>query len=138
MNKHEKEINDLKLFINEVHKNAVNHGWYDADRSFGDIIALIHSELSEAFEFERNKRDKIYMDGRIDYRYHYSGNNYISTVKNENTNKPDGLIVELADVVIRVFDYIGSIKRVDDFIKALQEKHEYNKSRTYKHGGKVL
>jgi len=131
-------MNNLKEFIEDVHKNAMDHGWYDSDRTFGEIIALIHSELSEAFEFERTKRDSVYMDGRIDYRYHYSGGGYISNKPTEVAKKPDGVIVELADVVIRVFDYIGSIKRVDDFIKALEEKHEYNKSRPYKHGGKVL
>jgi len=132
-------MNELKVFIHDVHNNAVAHGWYDEKRTFGDIIALIHSELSEAFEFEREKNNDKYMDGRIDYQYHYSGGGYIATAMNElTTTKPDGVLVELADVVIRVFDYVGSIDRVDDFVKALNEKHEYNKSRPYKHGGKAL
>ena len=40
----------INEFAQEVHSNAVNHGWWEDDRSFGEIIALCHSELSEALE----------------------------------------------------------------------------------------
>lgn len=40
----------LNKFTEEVHQNAVEHGWWDEERSFGDIISLCHSELSEALE----------------------------------------------------------------------------------------
>lgn len=129
----------IKEFIKEVHENAKAHGWHDEQRTFGEIIALIHSELSEALEFERDKNNTRYMKGRIDYRYHYSGGGYIATEPNERTTtKPDGVLPELADVVIRIFDYVGSIDRVDDFIRAVKEKHEFNKTRPYKHGGKTI
>jgi len=129
----------IKEFIKEVHENAKAHGWHDEQRTLGEIIALIHSELSEAVEFERDKNNTRYMKGRIDYRYHYSGDGYIATEPNERTTtKPDGVLPELADVVIRIFDYVGSIDRVDDFIRAVKEKHEFNKTRPYKHGGKTI
>lgn len=127
-------MKELKDLIIDIHENAKAHGWYDEKRSFGDIIALIHSELSEAFEFERDK-NKFSM---VDYHFHYSGGGYIATAPTLVAKKPDGVLPELADVVIRVFDYVGSIDRVDDFIRALKEKHEYNKTRPYKHGGKSL
>ena len=38
----------MNKFAAEVHQNAVEHGWWDEERSFGEIIALCHSELSEA------------------------------------------------------------------------------------------
>lgn len=40
----------------EIHENAVAHGWWDEERSFGDIVALCHSELSEALEEYRTSR----------------------------------------------------------------------------------
>ena len=127
-------MKELKELIVDIHENAKAHGWYDEKRSFGDIIALIHSELSEAFEFERDKNNFK----EVDYQFHYSGNTFKSKESRSFARKPDGVIPELADVVIRVFDYVGSIDRVDDFIRALKEKHEYNKTRPYKHGGKSL
>lgn len=43
-------LTNLTAFASEVHDNAVNHGWWDEERSFGELIALCHSELSEALE----------------------------------------------------------------------------------------
>lgn len=41
---------------------------------------------------------------------------------------------ELADVIIRVLDYCGYAGI--DIDAAISQKHEYNKSRPYRHGGK--
>ena len=49
-------------------------------------------------------------------------------------DKPEGVPAELADVVIRCFDmadYYGI-----DLEEAILEKHEFNKTRPYKHGKK--
>ena len=43
---------------------------------------------------------------------------------------------ECADIIIRVFDASG--KYGIDIGKAILQKHEYNKSRPYRHGGKKL
>jgi NTP pyrophosphatase (non-canonical NTP hydrolase) len=100
----------------EIHKNAKNHGWWDENRTFGEIIALCHSELSEALEEYRNhhKATEIYYRGQ----------------------KPEGIPIELADVIIRILDYCG--KEGIDMREAIKIKHEYNKTRPYKHGGKVI
>ena len=39
---------DLKALQREAHAIAKDHGWWDEERTFGDLIALVHSELSEA------------------------------------------------------------------------------------------
>ena len=104
--------------INEIakaiHKNAVEHGWWDEDRSVAEIIALCHSELSEALEAYRNREPLVW----------------------DNDGKPDGIAVEMIDCVIRVFDYLSHIGV--DIEKIMTEKHEFNKSRPYKHGGKKI
>lgn len=101
------------MTINElaraVHENAVAHGWWDEERSIEEIIALIHSEWSEALEEARAGRPMVYKDmiepfGELcritpdDERY--AGCN----------GKPEGIAVELVDGVIRIFDYLGKCK----------------------------
>ena len=52
INKKNAELKHLSL--NELrdlcHQVAKEHGWWDEERSFGDLIALVHSEVSEALE----------------------------------------------------------------------------------------
>ena len=86
-----------------IHINAVEHGWWETDRPIPEILALIHSEVSEALEAYRN----------------FDNDNFAE---------------ELADVVIRVFDV--SVKLGIDIEKEIIKKHEFNKTRPYRHGGK--
>lgn len=95
----------------EIHLNAKKHGWWDDDRSTAEIIALCHSELSEALEEARNGNP-----------LHYYGID----------GKPEGIAVEMIDCVIRILDYLAHEGvDVDD---VLAKKMKYNEGRPYKHG----
>lgn len=104
----------LNKLAKEIHKNAVLHGWWDEPRGFGEVVALCHSELSEALE---------------EYR---AGNAFEYKVN----GKPEGIAVEMADCIIRILDWCG--KEGIDIDRIIREKHEYNKTRPYRHGGKRL
>lgn len=126
-------IND---FVKEVGENAKNHGWWDGEeRSFGELIALVHSELSEALEEYRENVPGKKLN-RDPFSTYYSGGGYVSTSPSEGCDKPEGIPSELADVVIRVFDMCHHYKI--DIEKMLIEKHEFNKSRPFRHGGKTI
>lgn len=104
----------LNALAEKIHVNAQRHGWWDTPVSFGDVAALVHSEVSEAFEEYRNDNGMFYVkDG-----------------------KPEGIAVELIDAVIRILDYLAS--EGVDIDTVMQMKHEYNKERPYRHGGKKL
>lgn len=56
--------------------------------------------------------------------------------KDEKTGtcKPEGVAVELCDATIRILDYLAYMGV--DVEAVLMAKHEYNKGREYRHGGK--
>lgn len=51
---------------------------------------------------------------------------------NEKNKKPEGVPIELADVIIRCFDMADYYEI--DLEKAIVEKMNFNKDRPYKHG----
>lgn len=104
-------------------KTAEAHGFHQESTTFGDRIALIHSELSEALEDYRALGDEA-----LRYRSVYS--------PETDTVKPEGVGAELADAVIRIFD--AAEHYGIDLEHCIALKMDYNDKRPYMHGGKVL
>lgn len=125
----------LDKWAAEIHQNAVEHGWWDEERSFGDIVALCHSELSEALEEFRNKRPMLYHRCIVGCVCHEErGENSVNC--KDKRDKPEGIAVEMIDCMIRILDWCG--KEGIDVDAILEEKHRFNKARPYRHGGKAL
>lgn len=198
---------DLNEFAKEVHANAVAHGWWETERDPAEIIALIHSEWSEALDEYRAGRPMVWhecMDegqapeDRPVVCEQCTDCYYYGKKCEHRGKKPEGIAVELIDGCIRILDFVahekvslefGSIESLQptppkliadlhyytsyalndvgkygkivehDFIpkwlgvavyealrfihvqgldpeKIMREKHEYNKTRPYRHGGK--
>ena len=123
----------------EIHENAMAHGWWDENRTFPEIVALCHSELSEALEEYRNARPMVYCIDP-DVRVLQCGN-YDNDICCHACNfksgkaKPEGIATEMADCIIRILDWAGA--EGIDMDAIIRAKMDYNKTRPYKHGGKV-
>lgn len=124
-------LNDL---AKEIHENAKAHGWYDDKRSFGEIVALCHSELSEALEEYRSGKPMAYYYPETPCKCNL--NVYATDLDKWHGEKLEGIATEMIDCLIRILDWCGS--EGIDVDKLVRLKHEYNKSRPYKHGGKVI
>ena len=102
-------VNVIAKMAGRVHHWARKKGFWDADRNQGELIALMHSELSEALEGLRHGDPPD---------QHCPG---FSSVE-----------VELADCVIRILDYAaGHGVRLGEAICA---KMDFNATRPRKHG----
>lgn len=95
----------LNTFCRDIH-DSNRTWWYDhmtgkkLDRNKGEMLMLIVSEVAEAMEGER----KDLMDDHLPHRKMSE--------------------VELADALIRIFDYAGAYNM--DLDGAVREKREYN------------
>lgn len=110
----------------EAHKISKEHGWWDKEPTFGSLIALMHSELSEALEeFRAGNRVR---PGQPTPMKYYSGRGYVATDVTECCKKPEGIAVELADCIIRILDWAGRKEvDVDYYIKTMKE-NRYHES----------
>jgi NTP pyrophosphatase (non-canonical NTP hydrolase) len=141
-----KTLNQLR---DEIHANAVEHGFYDADLQlpsfasaavkegiehalFAQKIALIHSELSEALEADR-KNSHANMDAFMENAV---VDNVFNDMRPFNTAFEqfikNTVEDELADVIMRALSLCGHLNV--DVEKSVELKLCYNKQRAYKHG----
>lgn len=140
---------NLNQMAKRCHKIARDHGFWDNERNFGEMIALMHSELSEALEEHRNGNPDHYYKAawspavhpKFDALFFEEGSmktrdgevvTFDDLRKWGATVKPEGAAVELVDAIIRELD---TLYRMGVDIDALfQEKCDYNEGRGFKHG----
>lgn len=109
---------NLNQLAQVIHQIAIDHGWWENERNFGESLALVHSEISEVLE---------------DWRHGYEMTEIVyNKGPHSGLDKPGGIPIELADVIIRVLDLVAFYGI--DIDTAIAEKVEYNRHRPYRHG----
>lgn len=139
-----KVVEGMSILMQAVCYTAHAHGWWPkTGRNMGEMIALMHSELSEGLEAWRDG------DNPNEIRYEYPsatpGNpdgkvllyNKQFTYEDGRVElgKPVGVASEFADTIIRIMDTCETLNI--PLVEALLDKAAYNLSRPYRHGGKL-
>jgi hypothetical protein len=103
-------VDAINKLSEEIHESNVKAGWWTdlktgekKERNVGELLCLVHSEISEAMEGHR----KNLMDDKLPHRKMFE--------------------VELADALIRIFDIAGAHGM--DLGGAISEKRDYNSVR---------
>ncbi len=106
----------IKELMVQSHSTAVEKGWWDTNRNFLEQLMLMVTELAEVAE-------------------EYRDNSELQTMYCGASGKPEGIASEFADVLIRVADTCANYGIPLE--EALVAKLAYNKTRPYRHGGKL-
>jgi NTP pyrophosphatase (non-canonical NTP hydrolase) len=129
-----------RIFLNglaaEVRAVNVANGWFDDSRSFGDGIALLHSEVSEALEAFRSWRTRDATGDPQPMPACCAQSGVGACDDAPHLPKPEGVGSELADVLIRLLDECD--RQGIDLQAEFDRKLAYNATRGHKHGGKSL
>lgn len=137
-----KSLNELR---DEVHQLAREKGWYDdvesppQPRTIAAWICNIHGEISEALEDVRGGRMALAFRDVTDGEVLTRAQRDEALERDEepvSRFKPIGFPSELADALIRILDTCGALGI--DIEDAVRVKHEFNRSRSRRHGGKTL
>lgn len=128
-------LNDL---AKAIHANNVEKGFYEKEKNIGEMLCLIHSEVSEALEADRKGRycdiHPIMLGGIANANYGYTFHDDKVAKEHYELYIKGTFEEEMADIFIRVLD-MCAYKGID-IVAHVSAKIRYNKSREKYHGKK--
>lgn len=122
----------LDMMVDVVQRINTAKGWYDTPRDPSCDAALLHDEVSEYHEEYRTGGPITFIETRL-----------------TSEGKPEGGMIELADIIVRVLDTAGrrrlslrlsttppDVPSFQSLGEAFQTKVAFNCTRPQRHGGK--
>ena len=143
-------IEGLALLQLAIRRNNFEKGWRaetpvgETKRVVSEHTMLLTTEIAEIYEAYRTGEPELWYqhdvktngvprksgpdDGFADQVFLHSDNGDV-------LGKPQGMVSELADVIIRALDFADEYGF--ELIETILEKHDYNLTRPYRHGNKL-
>ena len=143
-------IEGLTLLQQAIRRNNFEKGWRaetpvgETKRVVDQHVALLHSEVTEIYEAYRNNEPELWYQHNVKVNGvpkvsgpddGFADQVFLSNGESDVLGKPQGMVSELADVIIRALDFADEYGF--ELIETILEKHDYNLTRPYRHGGKV-
>lgn len=120
----------LRRAADDVYAVNEANGWFESERTVGEDIALLHSEVSEMLEAFREFGLKDITGHTLTLKHQGDG------LAQVTPPKPEGFGSECADVLIRLLDTCK--RRGIDLGFEFERKLQHNAGRGHRHGGKRL
>lgn len=122
----------LKKLSEEIHKNNIEKGFYEDKKNIGEMLCLVHSEVSEALEADRKSKytnipEKLWVEIEEQPNDAKFRKAFLYNIK-------DTFEDEIADAMIRLMD-LAAYKGID-IERHIRAKVRFNSLRKYKHGKK--
>ena len=122
----------INKLAQEVHQIARSKGFYEREINIGEKLALIHSEVSEALEADRNDSYTSWSNFTKELEVQLKNGHKDAWITAFDLHIKNTFEDELADIMIRVMD-LAACKGID-LQSHIEAKINRNKLREYKHG----
>lgn len=129
-----KNLNELAVLI---HKNNIDKGFYEKEKNIGEMLCLIHSEVSEALEADRKEHYAVKswnMENNVSSLDFENETDRLYFMQEFQVAIKNSFEDELADIIIRVLD-LCAFKKID-IEKHIALKMKYNSLREKYHSKK--